>query len=80
MTAALALLPTVLTYLPTIESGVEHLWAWVNGVRTAAQQSAEWTTEMENQYRAALIATGKDPAYQPDLPGAPAPASQLPPA
>ncbi|HWC60860.1 MAG TPA: hypothetical protein VHC44_14285 [Verrucomicrobiae bacterium] len=68
MTAALALLPVVLQYLPTVESGAEHLWAWVTSVRTAAQQSGEWTADMEQQYRDALQACGKDPAWQPDLP------------
>jgi hypothetical protein len=66
MTAALALLPSVLGALPAIETGAEHLWAWVESVRSAAQQSAEWTTDLENQYRAALIASGQDPAYRPD--------------
>lgn len=66
MPAALALLPVVLQYLPTIETGVEHLWSWINSVRSAAQQSSEWTEELEAQYRAALQATGSDPAYQPD--------------
>jgi hypothetical protein len=66
MTAALALLPIVLKYLPTVESGAEHLWAWVMGVRAAAQQSSEWTDDQETQFRAALQASGKDPAYQPD--------------
>jgi hypothetical protein len=66
MTAALALLPVVLKYLPTVESGAEHLWAWVMSIRTAAQQSAVWTDELEAQFRATLQACGKDPAYQPD--------------
>lgn len=60
------LLPIVLQYLPTIETGAEHLWAWVTSVRAAAQQSGEWTDENETQFRAALQAAGKDPAYQPD--------------
>ena len=60
------LLPIVLQYLPTIETGAEHLWAWVMSVRSAAQQSGEWTDENESQFRAALQASGKDPAYQPD--------------
>jgi hypothetical protein len=60
------LLPIVLQYLPTIETGAEHLWAWVMSVRAAAQQSGEWTDENETQFRAALQASGKDPAYQPD--------------
>lgn len=62
----LSLLPVVLQYLPTITTGVEHLWAWVESVRTAAQQSGEWTDAMESNYRATLIATGRDKAYQPD--------------
>ena len=66
MTAALALLPVILQYLPTITTGAEHLWAWVQGVRTAAQQSSEWTADHEAQFRAALAASGQDPEYQPD--------------
>jgi hypothetical protein len=66
MTAALALLPVVLQYLPTVETGAEHLWAWVMGVKSAAQQSAAWTPDHEATFRAALQASGKDPAYQPD--------------
>jgi hypothetical protein len=66
MTVALALLPEVLKALPTVETGAEHLWSWVMSLRTAAQQSGEWTDEMENNFRAALQACGKDPAYQPD--------------
>ena len=60
------LLPIVLQYLPTIETGAEHLWAWVMSVRAAAQQSGEWSDENETQFRSALQASGKDPAYQPD--------------
>lgn len=78
MTAALALLPAVLQYLPMITTGAEHLWTWVQGIRTAAQQSAEWTDDMETQYRAALIASGKNQEQQPDLAGLPTP-TQLPP-
>lgn len=66
MTAALALLPVVLQYLPTVETGAEHLWAWVMSLRSAAQQSNVWTPELETAFRAALLACGKDPAYQPD--------------
>jgi hypothetical protein len=66
MTAALALLPVVLKYLPTVESGAEHLWAWVMGIRAAAKQSAEWTDEIETQFRATLEASGKASEYQPD--------------
>jgi hypothetical protein len=66
MTAALALLPVVLQYLPTVESGAEHLWAWVMGVRSAAQQSSAWTPDLETNFRAALQATAKESAYQPD--------------
>jgi len=66
MTAALALAPVILQALPTIEIGAEQLWAWVTSVRTAAQQSTEWTDELEKQFRAALQATSNDAAYKPD--------------
>lgn len=70
MTAALALLPVVLQYLPAVETGAEHLWAWVESLRTAAQQSAEWTADLETQYQAALLARTSSAAYQPDKPKA----------
>lgn len=66
MSAALALLPLVLQYLPTVEVGVEQLIAWVSGVRAAAQQSNVWTADQETAYMAALQATKNDPAWQPD--------------
>jgi hypothetical protein len=68
MAAALALLPVVLQYLPQVTTGVEQLIAWIGGVRTAAQQSGEWTPALEAQYRASLFATTSDPAYKPDAP------------
>jgi len=70
MNAALALLPSVLQYLPAIETGAEHLWAWVESLRTAAQQSSEWTTDQETQYQQALLARTGSSAYQPDAPKA----------
>ncbi len=66
LTAALALLPTILEYIPKVEVGVESLIAWVQGLRAAAQQSAVWTPAQETAFLEALIATKTDPAYQPD--------------
>jgi hypothetical protein len=75
MTAALALLPIILQYLPQVTVGVEQLIAWINSIRSAASQTGEWTDVLEAQYRASLLATVNDPAWQPDpLPAAPAPA------
>ena len=73
MQAALALLPLILQYLPTVTVGIEHLIAWISGVRTAAKQSGEWTPEMETDFLEALIATKNDPAYQPDRGSPPVP-------
>jgi hypothetical protein len=66
MTAALALVQIILPLIPQITAGAEELWAFVNTVRSAAQQSAVWTPELEAQYQASLKATATDPAYQPD--------------
>jgi hypothetical protein len=59
-----------LQYLPTVVTEVEHLWAWIQGVRNASQQTAEWTPEIETAYQRALLARTTAPAYQPDAPKA----------
>jgi hypothetical protein len=66
MTTALALVQIILPLLPSIETGAVQLWNFINSVRSAAQQSAEWTPALEQAYLAALAATKTDPAYQPD--------------
>jgi hypothetical protein len=65
---ALALAQLLIPLIPTIASGVEHLIAFIGSVRAAAQQTGEWTPAMEEAFRAALLATKTDPAYQPDQP------------
>ena len=64
--SALILVQMILPLIPQITTGVAELWKFINTVRTAAQQSAEWTPAMEQQYQDALKATASDPAYQPD--------------
>lgn len=66
MTAALALIPIILQYLPQITLGVENLVAWIASIRLAAKQTGEWTDAMEAQYRASLLQAGIEPEYQPD--------------
>lgn len=66
MTAALALVQVILPLIPSITTGLAELWQFINTVRAAAQQTAEWTPEMEAAYQASLKATATDPAYQPD--------------
>lgn len=65
---ALALAQLAIQLLPTVEIGVTELIAFINTVRTAAQQSAEWSDQAEAAYRAALFAKTNDPAYAPDKP------------
>lgn len=67
----IALAELALKYLPVVVSGAEKLWAWITSVRSASQQSAEWTPEIEAQYQAALLARTGRPEYQPDTPPAP---------
>lgn len=62
----IALAAQALQYLPVVITGAEKLWAWIEGVRAANQQSAEWTPEIEAAYQAALLARTQKPAYQPD--------------
>ena len=59
-------LALVLTYLPQILSAGKTVWEFVEKIREAAQQSAEWTPEHEAQFQAALLAMGNAKESQPD--------------
>lgn len=66
MTAILALLPTL---YPLVRDGVGDVAAliqYIRSIRSAAQQSAEWTDAQEAQFQTELEATLTDSAYQPD--------------
>ena len=62
--AALAQLAIVM--LPLIETGVSQFIAWITELRTAVQQSGEWTAAQEAAFRAALLAKTGDAAYGPE--------------
>jgi putative protein kinase ArgK-like GTPase of G3E family len=51
--------------LPVAETGVEHLIAWIESLRSMSQQSGEWTKDHEQQYRTALWSNTMDPKYEP---------------
>lgn len=56
----------ILEHLPQITVGVEHLFGFVSSVRTAAQQTSEWSDEMEAAYQKRLLAKADLPQSQPD--------------
>lgn len=68
MGAVLALLPQLMALIPSITVGVQHIILWVQSIRSAAQQSGEWTPELENQFIAMLVSTTTNPAWMPDPP------------
>ena len=65
MTTA-ALIQLAIAILPLVETAVPEFIAFINSLRSAAQQSNQWTPDQEAAYRAALLAKTGDPAYQPD--------------
>lgn len=68
--SAIAIATIAIQLLPTVETGVTELIAFINSVRFAAQQANSWTPALESAYRASLFATTSDPAYQSDKPSA----------
>jgi hypothetical protein len=66
MGAIISILPSVISLIPTITTGVENIIALVAGIRSAAQQTAEWTPELEKQFVDALIARALTKAWTPD--------------
>lgn len=66
MTAILAALPAL---YPLVREGIgdiASLVKYIGSIRSAAQQSGEWTDEQEAQFLAELEATSGDADYQPD--------------
>jgi len=61
-----AIIALALQLLPLVETGVPEFIAWINSLKSAAQQAGEWTAEQDAAYRAALFAKTADPAYAPD--------------
>lgn len=61
-----AILQIVIAILPYATQGVTELIAFIESLHTAAQQSAEWTPDMESAYVSALWAKTQDPKYAPD--------------
>lgn len=65
MTTA-AIIQLALALLPLVQTGVPQFIAWIESLKSSAQQTGEWTDEQEAAYRAALFAKTGDPAYAPD--------------
>jgi hypothetical protein len=63
---ATAIMQLAMALLPLVENGVSSFIAWIDSMKSAAQQAGEWTPTQEAAYRAALFAKTQDPAYQPD--------------
>jgi hypothetical protein len=62
-----SIIALALQLLPMVETGVTEFISWITSLRTAAQQTNEWTDAQELAYRAALFAKTNDPAYAPDV-------------
>ena len=62
----LAALQLALALLPLITTGVNQFIQFIGSLRSALQQSGEWTEAQEQEYRRALFAKLGDPAYAPD--------------
>lgn len=59
---------TVLALLPSVMQSVLALLDYIRKVRAAAQQSAEWTPELEKAYADLLDVAATEPQWQPDPP------------
>lgn len=57
---------TIISALPQITVGVEHLMSWIREMRSAGQRTGEWTPAMETQFLDALLSRRYDAAYKED--------------
>lgn len=56
------------TIIVAIQAAIA-LIEWITKIRPVAQQSGEWTPEMQKQFEDLLEATKLDPKWQPDKSG-----------
>ncbi|MGB7767439.1 MAG: hypothetical protein WBN22_01100 [Verrucomicrobiia bacterium] len=66
MNVALAIAQIIIPLLPTLGGDVVSLIDWINSIRSAAQQTGEWTPAMDQAFHQALVAAGQTPAWTPD--------------
>ena len=66
MASILALLPGLIALIPTITTGISSLIAFIAAIRSAAQQSGEWTPELERLFVDNLIAKASTDAWKTD--------------
>jgi len=66
MQAILALLPGLIGLIPTITTGLSSLIAFIAAIRTAAQQSNEWTPALEKLFVDSLILKASTNAWKTD--------------
>ena len=59
-------LALILQYLPQIIAGGTEVIQFVQQLRTAAQQTGEWTDAQEQQFLALIAQEAKQPEQQPD--------------
>lgn len=62
----IAALELALIMLPKITVGVTQFVAYIATLKSALQQSGEWTDAFEQQWRAALLSQGLRPEEIPD--------------
>lgn len=58
-----ALIPTILQEIPLTQRTILATVNWINAIRTAAQQTGEWTAEVETEVNAWEIRTRIDPQW-----------------
>lgn len=61
-----ALIPQILAAIPITQTAIIATVNWINSIRTAAQQSGEWTPEAEAAFAAWAISTLTDPKWLTD--------------
>jgi hypothetical protein len=64
--ATLAAIPIIIQLIQAGVPAVVSLINWLQSIRTIAQQSSEWTPEMESAFMNSLIATISNPIYWTD--------------
>lgn len=66
MAALVLLIPQILAAIPITTTAITATINWINSIRTAAQQSGEWTAEAEAAFVSWIIKTFTDPKWLTD--------------
>lgn len=66
LTALIALMPQIIAGVKEVGIGIQYAIQWIMGIRAAAQQTKEWTPELDEAFIQLLFTQATSPEQKTD--------------